>query len=263
MIKIFKRISLAGVLFGLIGVTGFVIAQNVEQSLTDKQEEALRNYAAALTVEPPQVIMSVTLVPPNTDYIAQFKDGEETLESARVKQILGSQEGIFGIGDIQSSMTFSYADEWQTELSCGTWSKSNYYGGMRWGHPNTGDSSGCPHKDGVAHEGVVTLRGSYSFHLSMFNSQREGVNLLEAKYSFTCTHQGSESAVEECDERLVSWSGRYGSMVSPPANSASESALKSKSGDNAVKVGIAVGIAIAGGAAWLLSRQIKKKKLPE
>ncbi len=202
------KIKFIGIAVAVIIVASGNTMAKEAPPLNPGQEDALRNFAVSL-LTPPNVLFKVTLKPPITTYRAEFAKEDYDQLNQRVREVFAA--GKFGddtVAYIQMSWIEPYVREWKPSISCGTWQDSNFVGAKQWSHPDT-QPGGCPHDQGTSHPGTVVAIGDYEITLHTSGNDNQSIELLKANISFTCTYEGSESGVGQCEESIKSWSGRY------------------------------------------------------
>lgn len=169
--------------------------------LPEEAERAMLSFVSQLST-PPNIVMTATLQPPRTIYGAELRD-------PGYDNAIGSLAG----NRLFVTTTLPGVTEWTMDISCGTAQNYTEYGetkvivlGRRvWSHPD--GPGGCPHEEGTSHKGTISVAGDYSMNI-MWGEEK----LLSATWAFTCSYEGSETGTAQCEERVVKWEGRYGSM---------------------------------------------------
>lgn len=214
-----------------------VYAVGEEVVLTPKQEEILLNLVGALT-EPPEVLLTAHLTPPDTFYSFVISPNFQKLLNDTNQKL--QKEGMI--------LYFEPGEEEIFEAkigSCGTWND----GGLDapfWHHPE----ELCPHGNTTNHPGTIKVTDGF---LEMSVETVKGEEVFYGLWDFTCTYEGSESGQDRCEVKLGEWRGRYGEQMQGQIS-------KGGSGGMSPFVYIAIALILFGGYYWYMKNSGKAKQ---
>lgn len=259
MVKIIK-LFLILVLF--LAIT-FTASAEEKVNLSDKEQAAVQNFAAALLENPVDIVLTAQLLPPKTKYEAKLNEQDLNNLKDRVSELIDFPKSISGDKEYKEAVSnqkfFAYFtkslkdEKWTPQIPCGTWQldynedeneKSIFSEPIAlWYHPNEGAKK-CPHKEGTDHPGTISTTGTYTLRLD-YESNLKTTTILTGKWMFECTYKdGSKSGSVPCEVKLVSWEGQYGKMA-PPVSSQQD--RKNKSSQQVALAAAGLAALIAGG----------------